>query len=118
MEAEALKLLLSHPLFSGGTMVGALLGLLYYARKVYMSIKQDSANTDIVTTNIAATRQVVEILNDQVARLTQRVNELQDTVLKYTEERRALIEEVVKLTRELEQCRSNNNVSIQSTERE
>lgn len=118
MENEALNTLLGNPLLGGGSVVGVALAALYYIRKMYLGMKQDSAEAAQNSTNLAATKQVVDILNDQVQRLTQQVKDLQDTVMKQSAERRTLIEEVMKLTRELENCRGKDNVSFQSTQRE
>lgn len=116
MENELLKALMGNPIFGGGSVVAALIGMFYYARKMYLSMQQDSASTETMTTNLAATRQVVDMLSDQVTRLTQQVNELRDIVARQTEERRSLIEENLKLQRELDECKERMNVSVQQTQ--
>lgn len=112
MENELLKAWMGNPIFGGGSVVAALVGLFYYARKMYLSMQQDSAATETMTTNLAATRQVVEMLNSQVEKLTQQVNELRDIVAKLTDERRNLIEDNLKLQRELDECKEKSDVPV------
>lgn len=112
MENELLKALMGNPIFGGGSVVAALVGMFYYARKMYLSMQQDSASTETMTTNLAATRQVVEMLNSQVEKLTQQVNELRDIVDKLTDERRNLIEDNLKLQRELDECKEKSYVPV------
>lgn len=111
MENELLKTLLSNPIFGTGSIVAAMLGFYYYARKMYLSMKQDVASTESMMTNLAATRQVVDMLNEQVALLTKQVNELRDVVAKQTEEQRMLIEENIKLQHKLDGYKAKLNVS-------
>lgn len=112
MENELLKALMGNPIFGGGSVVAALVGMFYYARKMYLSMQQDSASTETMTTNLAATRQVVEMLNSQVEKLTQQVNELRDIVAKLTDERRNLIEDNLKLQRELDECKEKSDAPV------
>lgn len=112
MENELLKALMGNPIFGGGSVVAALVGMFYYARKMYLSMQQDSASTETMTTNLAATRQVVEMLNSQVEKLTQQVNELRDIVAKLTDERRNLIEDNLKLQRKLDECKEKSDVPV------
>lgn len=112
MENELLKALLGNPIFGGGSIVAAMVGFCYYARKMYLSMKQDVASTESMTTNLAATKQVVDMLNEQVALLTKQVNELRDVVAKQSEERRTLIEENMKLQRELDIYKEKLSVSV------
>lgn len=116
MEDDLLKQLLSSPLFGGGTVAGAIVGILYLLRKGYTTLKADSATTEGVTTSLNAQGQVIAMLRDEVARLSQQVQHLQETVARQSEERRNLTDQLITAQRELATIKGDNNVSIQSTQ--
>lgn len=115
MEADLLKALLSSPLFGGGTVAGAIVGILYLLRKGYMTLKADAATTDAMTTSLNSQAQVIAMLRDEVARLSAQVQTMQETVAKQSEERRKLMDQLIRAERELAQCKGDDNVQIQQS---
>lgn len=104
MEKELFTDLLNNPLAGGSTVGAALLGLLYFFYKAYLSLKSDSSTSDAITTSLNSQGQVITMLREEVARLSTQVKQLQDNASSHDNEKLQLSSKLSAAEQSLQEC--------------